>query len=300
VNRLARSGAADAKTAAASSASTAAAATRASTAAASFNSGSWMMTSHHTHLFQEPIFQGWLAAALQKMQVFKAERFAPGAANDEMQARVGVLRQMTQPVIDQLVANNAAYGIRTSYFGGALGVGMRTSSHIPPHTDILMGFGTFIPSAMHLETLSIAENYGNINAGGVDVDVIFDGRSIADGLIISQTAEAAALRGVNSALVNHSCRRNVAGYWVDEPTSGLSYMMFHTTRFIYPGEPLVSNYNVGVKPGDRFFKRYDDVVAAGTPPADIVRCACNSVAGSCPNDFAFDRRRVEPQLYPAA
>ena len=76
-------------------------------------------------------------------------------------------------------------------------------------------------------------------------------------------------------------------------------MMFHTTRFVYPGEPLVSNYNVGVSPGERFFKPYGDIVASGTPPADIVRCGCNS-GHDCPNDYAFDRRRIEPQLYPAA
>ncbi len=242
------------------------------------------------------------------MQVFKAAGFAPGAANDEMQARVGVLRQMTQPTINQLVANNAVYGIRTSNFGGALGVGMRTSSHIPPNTDILIGFGTFMPSAAHFGPLGMAENYGNITVGGADFDVIFDGRPIADELLANellaineQTAAVNALRRVNAAWINHSCRRNVAGYWVEEPASGLSYMMYHTTRFIYPGEPLVSNYNVGVKPSYRFFRRYDAIAAAGTPPADIVRCACNSGQdGRCHNDYAFDRRRIEPHLYPAA
>jgi hypothetical protein len=230
------------------------------------------------------------------MQVFKAAGFTPGAANDEMQGRVSVLRQMTQPTINQLVANNAVYGIRTSNFGGALGVGMRTSSHIPPNTDILMGFGTFMPSAAHFGPLGMAENYGNITVGGADFDVIFDGRPIADELL-AINEQTAALRKVNAAWINHSCRRNVAGYWVEEPTSGLSYMMYHTTRFIYPGEPLVSNYNVGVKPSHRFFKRYADIAAAGTPPADIVRCACNSGQdGRCPNDFAFDRRSVEPAL----
>ena len=226
------------------------------------------------------------------MQVFKAAGFAPAAAHHDMQARVGVLRQMTQPTIDQLVANNRVYGICTRDFGGALGVGMQTSSHIPPNTDILIGFGTFMPSAMHFESLGMAENYGNITAGGADFDVIFDGRAVADELL---AADSAALRNVNAAWVNHSCRRNVAGYWVEEPASGLSYMMFHTTRFVYPGEPLVSNYNVGVRPGDRFFKPYAAIVAAGTPPADIVRCACSSGHdGRCPNDFAFDRRRVAP------
>ena len=232
------------------------------------------------------------------MQVFKAAGFAPAAAHREMQARVGVLRQMTQPTVDQLVASNAVYGIRPSNIGGVLGMGMKTTSHIPPHTDILMGFGTFIPSDMHFESLGMAENYGNIAAGGTNFDVIFDGRQVADELFASETS--AALRGVNAAWVNHSCRRNVAGYWVEEPTSGLSYMMFHTTRFVYPGEPLVSNYNVGVSPGERFFKPYGDIVASGTPPADIVRCGCNSGHdGRCPNDYAFDRRRIEPQLYPA-
>ena len=45
--------------------------------------------------------------SIQKtMQVFKAAGFAPAAAHREMQARVGVLRQMTQPTVDQLVASS--------------------------------------------------------------------------------------------------------------------------------------------------------------------------------------------------
>ncbi len=235
------------------------------------------------------------------MQVFKATGFAPGAVNDDMQARVGMLRQMARPVIDQLIGSSAGYGIKPTNIGGVMGIGMKTTNHIPAYRDILMGFGTFTPSDMHVDSLGMAENYGNITAGGIDVDVIFDGRPIANELIASQTVESVALRTANAAWINHSCTPNVAGYWVDEPTSGLSYMMFQTTRFVYAGDALVSDYNVGVTTDDAFFRRYDAIVASGTPPADIVRCDCNSGHdGRCPNDYAFDRRRIEPQLYPAA
>jgi hypothetical protein len=227
------------------------------------------------------------------MLLFKASGFTPAPANHQMQARVDILRQMTQPTIDALVVSNANYGIMTRVIGGVMGRGIFASNEVPAYTDVLMGFGTFMPSDTHFDSLGMVENYGSLICGGIDFDVLIDGRPIANELIASTDERVRQMHTVNAAWLNHGCgrKKNVEGRWVVEPASNLLYAMYQTSRKVRAGDELCSNYNEGVATApDRFFRTYDDLFVSGVGAADIIRCGCRS---GCTN--AFDRRRVEPQ-----
>ena len=238
------------------------------------------------------------------MLSFKASGFPPGAANQEMQARVATLRQTLEPTIQQMIQRNLIVGTKAKIFGGVMGRGMHATKDIAKGTDVFIGFGTFTPSVMHDDSLAYSDNYGSIIAGGINFDVIFDGKAITDEMFASNTARAKALRDINSNVVNHGCgrQRNVAGYWMHETNSNLWYMVYSTTRKVKAGESITSNYNEGVTGADRFFNTYASLIAGGSAPANLVRCGCKTAADGlgCMNGFAFDRSNIEPQPPQAA
>jgi hypothetical protein len=151
-------------------------------------------------------------------------------------------------------------------------------------------------------------DYGEVEtASGAKFNCVMDGMEATEAMHRPDAdAEAVAWRSINSSNNNHSCGRNVnlAARWVEDVGSGLWWMAYAVTRDVAPNEQLCSCYNGnGQRSGNnnnRYWHRFSSLKAAGVPDEHIVRCGCRTTADglSCINTFAFDRRKLDPHLYP--
>ena len=202
-----------------------------------------------------------------------------------------------------MLENSLRFGIYTRHIGQLPPWGggrtFVTRKDIPQGTPVLFGFADIMPAEHQVGTVRLCHNLGNIKTGGIDFDAVMDMLPMTMVLHNNDTAQHKELRRINCGPHLHGCGRkaNISWLWVKVEAADLWYITYVTNRNVSAKEELRSDYNAGVNAAenDAYWCKYETLVARGVPAADIIRCNCTR--GGCPNDYAADRRVLDPHLY---